>query len=120
MDFEVVMEHVRILFGFFVVCLDFWMVNDSVCMFFDFFVVPMDFEMVQDEAAAASKHIECKFPLSRSISNFSVESEGPWVFLNEEGKKRGERGEGEQEKKDEKSKRGIVPPPVVSILIQGV
>ena len=95
------------------------MVKDGVCMFFDFYVVPVDFGMVQDEAAAASKHIECKFHSSRSISNFSVESEGPLVFLKEEGKKKGERREGEQEKKDEKNKRGIVPP-LVSILIQVV
>ena len=113
-------DRVLVMLGLFVVSMDFQMVKDGVCMFFDFYVVPMDFEMVQDEAAAVSKHIECKFHSSRSISNFSVESEGPLVFLKEEGKKRGERGEGEQEKKDEKNKRGIVPPPLVSILIQGV
>ena len=107
-------------FDFFVVSMDFQMVKDSVRTFFDFFVVLMDSEMVQNEAAAASKHIECKFHSSRSISSFLVESEGPLVFLNEEGKKKEGKGEGDQEKKDEKSKRGIITPPLASILIQGV
>ena len=120
MDFEMVMEHVRMFVDFFMVSMDLQMVKDSVRMVFDFFVVPMDSEMVQDEAAAASKHIECKFHSSRSISNFLIESEGPLVFLDEKGKKKEEKGEGDQEKKDEKSTRGIMTPPLVSILIQGM
>ena len=118
-DFEKVTEHVRMFFGFFVVSMDRQMVTESVRMFFGFFVVPMDFEMVQDGAAAASNLIECKIHNSRSISHFSVESEGASVFLNEEGKKREEREE-DQEKKDEKRKLGIMTPALVSILVQGV
>ena len=70
MSCVMVPDRVLVMLGLFVVSMDFQMVKDGVCMFFDFYVVPMDFEMVQDEAAAASKHIECKFHSSRSISNF--------------------------------------------------